>query len=126
MRDVEVVLVVVGAAALVGFVTWALRRGQRVAQAANQFQIASVEAIAAIKETPADEERQFRAIAAWERSRAFTRSLSRGEQISALRLMKDSGFPVTDVGEFIQAFMDAKDAEFAELDEELLQMTQGR
>lgn len=121
MEGILVLLAVIGA--LVGrIVLRSLGSTRRVLKAANMFQATSIEAVGAVRDTPDDEFRQMRAIAAWEQARVFIGSLSATEQRLAAQTLRDRGFPTAEVSRAICAFIEAKDAENPQLDAELADM----
>lgn len=126
MQVVLVLLAVVGGGALVSFVARALRSSARVLRAANLYQATSVEAVNAIRETvnatreaPADDLRTLKAIAAWEQTRAFIRTLTADEQRIVAQTLRDRAFPTAQAGEAIVAFIEAADKDARALDENL-------
>ena len=122
MSRVQVVLVLlalVGAVTLTLFLVRTASSSARVLRATNQFQAASVEAIDAIRQTPPNEPRQFRALQAWEQARASIRCLTADEQRTVAQTLRDRQFPTAEIGGAITAFIDAKDREHRALDEQL-------
>lgn len=119
MQVVLVVLALVGAVVVAKWFIGGAGRTSRVLRAANSFQTTSIEAVEAIRQRPPDEDRQFRALRAWEDARAFVASLSPEEQRIALETLRDRSFPVAKVGEAITAFVEMKDGETRVLDEQL-------
>lgn len=119
MEGIVLLLAVIGALVVGRIVLHSLGSTKRVLNAANMFQATSIEAVGAVRDTPDDEFRQIKAIAAWERARAFICSLSATEQRLAAQTLRDRGFPTAEVSRAICAFIEAKDAENARLHAEL-------
>jgi uncharacterized membrane protein len=120
-----VLLAVIGALVVGRFVLHTLGSTGRVLKAANMFQATSIEAVNAVRDTPDDEFRQIKAIAAWEQARAFIGSLSAAEQRLAAQTLRDRGFPTAEVSRAICAFIEAKEAENSGLDAEIAQAVRG-
>jgi hypothetical protein len=118
-------LAVMGALVVGRIVLHSLGSTRRVLKAANMFQATSIEAVGAVRDTPDDEFRQIRAIAAWEQARAFIGSLSATEQRLAAQTLRDRGFPTAEVSRAICAFIELKDAENTQLDAELADAING-
>ena len=125
VQVVLILLAIVGVAAIASILSRSVGSTARVLRAAHGFQATSVEAIMAIRQTPPDEARQFRAIKAWEEARAFMRTLEAGEQLLVVQTLKDREFPTSDVGDAIRAFMEAKDMENRALDDQLAELMAG-
>ena len=119
MEGVVILLAVVGAVAAASFLWRTFGSSARVLRTANRFQAASIEAVAAIQQSPPDELRRVRAVAAWEQARAQVRSLSAAEQRIVAQTLRDRGFPTAEVCEGISAFIAAVEQEGAALDIEL-------
>ena len=117
-------LAVVGALALVWFAAGTLGRSRRAMAVTNGFQLASREAVLAIKAEPQEEERQMRALAAWEQQRALLASLAPGEQRIAAEILAERGCAVSEVGEIIRRFTEQRDQKHRLLDDGLVQVLQ--
>jgi hypothetical protein len=122
VEGVVILLAVIGAVVVASFLWRTFGSSARVLKTANQFQAASMEAVAAIQQSPPDELRRVRAVAAWEQAQAQVRRLSASEQRIVAETLRDRGFPTGEVCEGITAFIAAVEQEGASLDMDLASM----
>lgn len=114
-----VLLAVVGAIVVARFALRTFTSSARVVKAANLYQTTAIEAVRAVNDTPDDEPRQIKAIAAWEKARTVIGSLSDAEQRLAAQTLRDRGFPTAEVGRAIEAHVAAMNSERGALDDDL-------
>lgn len=119
MEGMVVLLAVVGAIVVARFALRTFTSSARVVKAANLYQTTAIEAVRAVNDTPDDEPRQIKAIAAWEKARTVIGSLSDAEQRLAAQTLRDRGFPTAEVGRAIEAHVAAMNSERGALDDDL-------
>jgi hypothetical protein len=95
----------------------------RVFKAVEAFQATSLEAYRAIHGT-ADEDRQFRAVLAWERGREAIALMPVNEQALVLSTLKDRGCQVSEIVATVEAFKQSVDRDNAQLDADLAELVQ--
>ena len=125
MEGMVVLLAVVGAIVVARFALRTFTSSARVVKAANLYQTTAIAAVRAVNDTPEDEPRQIKAIAAWEKARAFIGSLSDAEQRLAAQTLRDRGFPTAEIGRAIEAHVATKSSGWDALDDDLAGITAG-
>lgn len=113
------VLAVVGGAVIALWLARTWSGSWRVLTATNEFQAASVAAIAAIREQVPTHPSIFAALGRWEASRSAIRELTADQQRIAVETLRERGFPIQEVAEAITEFMEATDRENSQFDNQL-------
>ncbi len=119
---------VVGCLALVGVVSLVLlavgfgRSAKRVLEAVNAIGANGIEVVSAIEAVPADDQRQFAALARWEAACGLVRALSPKERERVARMLDSRNFPMREVGQIVASFIEQADRRHEQVDRELASM----
>lgn len=120
------VLAAIGGLVLVSIAVRSAGSTRRVLKAIQDIEVAGVEAVRAILETPDNERRQFAALVAWDAALRQSETLTRHEKGLVVGSLRDHDFPLSKVARVVDDFRAHLETNTAALDDELRDLSEGR